>query len=392
MRIKNDLVIGANGMKIWVIGRNYPDQSNNGQGSFELEQAKMLAKRGNEVTYIACVLHPFWRIKNGGFVDFDDAPVKVITYSGFFTPHMTDPMIQFPYFPKLRNSKWEKLLGKVEESVGLPDVIHIHFPLMVLSAEVFKKYHDRGVKVVVTEHWTKVINKKLDRYETNQMIAYLDFAAAYLAVGYSLKRAIIEITGTDKEIQVVPNIVNDAFKPSKAEHEGFRFGIVGRLVPEKQMDKVIEAFADAFKGDSNTQLIIVGGGPERKHLEDLAAMLGVSQQIAFKGLLGREKTAEAVRELDCLVCFSKYETFGVPVIEAWASGIPVITTTADCITDCWDDRLGISITYTDDAALQTAMRYMKNNKEQYDHDFIADYAVDHYSEETIYNALMKIYG
>ena len=351
----------------------------------------MLAKRGNEVTYIACVLHPFWRIKNSGIVEFDDDLIKVIAYSGFFTPHMTDPMIQFPYFPKLRNSKWEKLLGKVEESVGLPDVIHIHFPLMVLSAEVFKKYHDRGVKVIVTEHWTKVINRKLDRYETNQMIAYLDYAAAYLAVGYSLKRAIIEITGTDKEIQVVPNIVNDAFKPSKAEHEGFRFGIVGRLVPEKQMDKVIEAFADAFKGDSNTQLIIVGGGPERKHLEDLAAMLGVSQQIAFKGLLGREKTAEAVRELDCLVCFSKYETFGVPVIEAWASGIPVITTTADSITDCWDDRLGISINCTDVDKLEAAMYQMVKEKRKYDKAYISEYAISMYSEDNVFNRLIEIY-
>lgn len=50
-------------MVIWVIGRNYPLSDNDMQGSFELEQAKMLAWYGNEVHYLACSLHPLKRSK-----------------------------------------------------------------------------------------------------------------------------------------------------------------------------------------------------------------------------------------------------------------------------------------------------------------------------------------
>ena len=51
-------------MKIWVIGRNYPEPSNNMSGSFEIEQAKMLQKYGNNVQYICCSFHPIKKIKN----------------------------------------------------------------------------------------------------------------------------------------------------------------------------------------------------------------------------------------------------------------------------------------------------------------------------------------
>lgn len=376
-------------MKVWVIGRNYPSPGNNRQGSFELEQAKMLGKRGNDITYIACVLHPFWRINGGGFVAFDDAPVKVRAYSGFFTPHMTNPLVQAPYFPKLRNKKWEKLLEKTEMEIGLPDVIHIHFPLMVMASEVFKKYHARGVKIVVTEHWTKVINKNIDAFEKKEMISFLEFADSYIAVGLSLKRAIEEITGTNREIFVMPNIINDLFQPSDMEHEDFYFGLVGRLVTEKQMDKVIRAFAENFKGQKTIHLIIVGDGSKRKALEQLTDVLGIQGQVVFKGSLSREDTANVVKTLDCLICFSRYETFGVPVIEAWACGVPVITTTADCITDQWDDRMGISVNCDDEEALKKGMTAMLFNK--YDRRNIAEVAHERYSEDAIYKKMIAIY-
>lgn len=378
-------------MKIWVVGRNYPDKTNNRQGSFELEQAKMLAKRGNDVTYIACVLHPFWRVKNGGFAEFEDGPVMVCAYSGFFTPHMSDPLIQFPYFPKIRNRKWEALLKRVEAG-GLPDIIHIHFPLMVLSAEVFRRYQERGVKIVVTEHWTKVLNQKIDRYETAQMMSYLQFADAYLAVGYSLRRAILALSGTDREIRVVPNIINDVFQLSDEENKGFRFGLVGRLAPEKQMDRVLETFAGLFRGQTDFRLVVVGGGSEREKLQKLTRSLGIEGQVDFKGSLDRESVASIVKTLDCLVCFSSYETFGVPVIEAWACGVPVITTTAECITDEWDDRLGISVSHTDVDALRSAMSRMAESKGMYDRVFISRFALSRYSEESVFDTLMEIYG
>lgn len=378
-------------MKIWVIGRNYPDKKNNYQGSFELEQAKMLAKKGNDVTYIACVLHPFWRIKDGGFVEFKDDLVSVCAYSCFFTPHMTNPLIPNIYYSKIRNKRWSELLKRVEAITGIPDIIHIHFPLLVLSAEIFKAFHDRGVKIVITEHWSKVQNKRLDKYEKSQMQLYLKFADAYMAVGYLLKQAIIDISGTNRRIDIMPNMVNEAFRFDSGSHDGFNFGVVCRLVPEKQVDKIIKAFATRFKNKVGVKLIIVGDGKVRNKLEKLTDSLGVGSQVMFKGSLNRNETASIVKALDCLVCFSSFETFGVPVIEAWACGVPVITTTADCVTDTWDEKNGVSISCKDEDGLGIAMEHMAEGKNEYNRSYISGYALSHYSEDSIYHKLMDIY-
>ena len=65
----------------------------------------------------------------------------------------------------MRNKKWEEVLRKAEEATGLPDVIHIHFPLMILSAEVFKKYHDKGVKIPKQTELISIGNGSRDHEE-----------------------------------------------------------------------------------------------------------------------------------------------------------------------------------------------------------------------------------
>ena len=54
-------------MNVWVIGRGYPTKFNSAKGSFEFEQAKMLAKEGCKVTYLALIFHPFKKIKKWGY-------------------------------------------------------------------------------------------------------------------------------------------------------------------------------------------------------------------------------------------------------------------------------------------------------------------------------------
>lgn len=66
-------------MKIWVIGRSYPEPSNNMTGSFELEQAKMLQKNGEDVSYLCCSLHPKKKIKDWGFQSWREDDITVYT-------------------------------------------------------------------------------------------------------------------------------------------------------------------------------------------------------------------------------------------------------------------------------------------------------------------------
>ncbi len=371
-------------MVIWVIGRNYPLPENGMQGSFELEQAKMLSRYGNEVHYLACSLHPVKRIKNSGIQAWDDEGVKVTVLSALFPPRV------YPiYLVGLRNKQWKKLFDAVEIKSGLPDVIHAHYPAMLMIADVLKEYRNKGVRIVATEHWTKVLGKKLDSIELREYKKYSRVLDRIICVGSPLKNSVKELIGMDGE--VVPNIVNRLFKPSKESHDDYRFVAVGRLVKVKQFDKIIEAFCDCFLGNKDISLSIVGGGEEENNLRKIIDEKQAGEQVKLVGSQSREKTAEIVSNSDNLICYSAFETFGVPIIEAWACGLTTTTTTAAAIIDNFDERLGVEVDYRDFDGLKKALKYVYEHRDEYDKEFISTFSSKHFSEDSIYSRLDKIY-
>jgi len=100
----------------------------------------------------------------------------------------------------------------------------------------------------------------------------------------------------------------------------FRFGYVGRLVELKQVDSVISAFKTLVDNGINAELEIIGDGPLRKKLEEMSEGLSVN---FFGSIYGNDKI-RAIHRLDCLVLYSHYESWGLVVNEALASGVPVI--------------------------------------------------------------------
>jgi glycosyltransferase involved in cell wall biosynthesis len=104
-----------------------------------------------------------------------------------------------------------------------------------------------------------------------------------------------------------------------------RLVAIGRLVPVKQFQVAIEAVALANKkaGMSLAELVVVGDGPERAKLEEMSQSIAGSN-VKFTGWLQGEEISERVREADALVLTSKFDAFGVVVLEAMAAGRPVL--------------------------------------------------------------------
>lgn len=374
-------------MKIWVIGRSYPEPSNNMTGSFELEQAKMLQKNGEDVSYLCCSLHPKKKIKDWGFQSWREDDITVYTDSEWFFPRV------YPfYFQKRRNGVWERFLQKVSEKEGMPDIIHVHYPAMLMLTDVLFSFSEKGVKIVVTEHWTKVLSKSLDRAELLQYKKYFEYIDACICVGSPLANAVKELIGKTKTpIYIVPNVVDPNFQPVYKEHDGFEFIAVGRLVKVKQFDQIIQVFSNTFRG-KNVRLTIIGGGEEYGNLKILIEKNAMDKQITLVGSLPRVQVAERIANADCLVCYSRFETFGVPIIEAWACGIPTTTTTtAAAVIDNFDERLGEEVHYDNMDELKEKMVYMYENIDQYDKKFISKFAQERFSEKAIYEKLKSIY-
>lgn len=97
---------------------------------------------------------------------------------------------------------------------------------------------------------------------------------------------------------------------------------MGRLVPDKRFDRLIEAIPLMSHG--NARLVIYGEGPERHSLQALAQRLGVSHRVSLPGYV-RDPWA-AYCEARCFALCSRSEAFGNVVVEALASGLPVVST------------------------------------------------------------------
>jgi glycosyltransferase involved in cell wall biosynthesis len=103
---------------------------------------------------------------------------------------------------------------------------------------------------------------------------------------------------------------------------------VSSLWPYKNCDGLLRAWALARHDLGDRSLVIVGSGREKQYvaqLHQLADELGITQDVRFVGAVPLEKTARFYQAADAFVYPSLNETFGLPILEAMASGCPVVT-------------------------------------------------------------------
>jgi len=98
-----------------------------------------------------------------------------------------------------------------------------------------------------------------------------------------------------------------------------------RLVPRMGIDTLVEAVARLASGGPAFRVIVGGDGPERGRLEALAVSRGVADRVVFVGRIPEARLADSYSAADCFVLPTRaLECFGLIVLEAYASGVPVI--------------------------------------------------------------------
>jgi glycosyltransferase involved in cell wall biosynthesis len=149
-------------------------------------------------------------------------------------------------------------------------------------------------------------------------------AARVLTVSERTQHDLIDRYGLPKErIVVTPNGVDPAFGPEGAREDGGPYALfVGALQPRKDPVSAVEALA-LVGGD----LRLVFAGPDKgggQELRRAVARLGLEQRVDLLGYVEQERLAALYRGAACLVFPSRYEGFGLPVVEAMACGTPVV--------------------------------------------------------------------
>jgi len=114
---------------------------------------------------------------------------------------------------------------------------------------------------------------------------------------------------------------DEAERPEKA---GFTLVFVGRLAPVKNHTLLLHAFQLALASNSGLRLWMVGDGSERKTLEELAARLGITEQVAFWGQ--QLDVAPFFSAADAFIMSSSSEGLPISLLQAFSLGLPSIVT------------------------------------------------------------------
>ncbi len=101
---------------------------------------------------------------------------------------------------------------------------------------------------------------------------------------------------------------------------------VGRLVPWKGFDVLIECMPEILKNYPNLKLKIIGSGPQKENLEKIINKLNLRDDVFLTGQLEREKTLKCMEEADLFILNTQYEGFAHQLIEVANLKTPIITT------------------------------------------------------------------
>jgi 1,2-diacylglycerol 3-alpha-glucosyltransferase len=109
---------------------------------------------------------------------------------------------------------------------------------------------------------------------------------------------------------------------------------VSRLGLEKSVDELLERFKLIHDRSPQARLVILGDGPERESLEELAQTLGIRKAVIFRGYVAPEAVSEFYQHADLFVFASTSEVHPMVGLEAAACGLPIVARARMGITKC----------------------------------------------------------
>ncbi len=170
---------------------------------------------------------------------------------------------------------------------------------------------------------------------------------------------------------------------------------VGRLAEGKGLDVLLKAVRGVLDTGVRVRLDIVGSGPERRNLEQMANSLGLGQSVRFHGHLPQRELEENFRGAWAQIVPSVWpEPFGISAAEAMMRGIPVIAARSGGLAEfIQNDRTGILVSPGSAEELSTAILRMVGDKPLADRlgQFARQFAIDYLSEKPFTDQLLEAY-
>lgn len=275
------------------------------------------------------------------------------------------------------------------------DLIHAHFiyPEGAVAARLARRYE---VPFVVSEHapWDPWLR---DPRVARQALPAARRASRLMPVSNAVRETMIRFLGDGSNIRVVPVGVDGRAFPLGDGRRNQRLLFVGFANTNKGLDILFEALAQLRNRGERIDLLVVGGSHYRntriqeERLRRLPGELGIEDQVEFAGILPAAAVAEAMRESAAVVLPSRAESFGAVLVEALASGTPVIATRCGGPEDIVSDAVGMLVPPEDPAALADAISSLLRRASSYRPAILRRYALERYEWDRIVSCIHGAY-
>jgi glycosyltransferase involved in cell wall biosynthesis len=213
-----------------------------------------------------------------------------------------------------------------------PSPVHAHLPKSELLASIVVQ----NKNFIFSRHnaepfWPdgpRIISNLLSKFvckRASQGIAISNAVKSYLIKrgeipnGYTID---LVYYGFQKDISInaaglglITNIMN-------GQNSNYKIGTIGRLVPQKDYPTLLSAFSNVLESEPNTDLYVVGEGHLQKDLIELSKSLGINGKVHWLGKT--EYIKEFLSKIDLFILPSKYEGFGLVLLEAMVANTPII--------------------------------------------------------------------
>jgi len=250
------------------------------------------------------------------------------------------------------------------------DIVHTHGVRANLLGRLAARQANKK-PVVTTVH--SLLERDYPGFLRRQVNTVTEWATRgltdhFIAVSQGLKAKLVSSGVPAERVTVIYNgIVVEEFSPSVepgASRAMLGFdpavplvGIVARLHPVKGHQYFLEAAQSVLEQRPEVRFVVVGDGPQRAALEEMARRLGIAGQVAFTGFVSDVRALMA--DLDLLAISSLWEGFGLTAVEAMALGIPVVSTEVGGLPEVvLHGETGLLVPPANSAALAKSMIWM----------------------------------
>lgn len=368
-------------MKVLFFTSWYPNPDAPQHGDFIQRHAEALAENEN-VDIGLIFVKANKKSSSEGYVLEDKTLNGLRTIRVYYNPTKN------PFLKAIRYRRaYEQGLRYFNQKVGKADIINanVTWPCGIVARKLSKKFN---IPYTITEHWSAYYPEseiQLNFLQKHKICQAVRDASKVITVSNYLEESMREM-GCEGNYTQIPNVVNmEVFSPSIEEKsDPFTFVHISNFTTNKRAVDILDAFDTLLDMHSNIKLKFIGEGEQINEIKGfLEEEPRLMEKVELLGSLEHNTVAKELRKSHALILFSRYEGLPCVILEAWASGIPVISTNVGGIRDYFRTFLGTLLRGESTDELEKAMKDMIDESSNYDSHQIHDYALKHFSNHAV---------